>query len=138
MKHMVGMLVIGALVLLGAACSGPTLDEARVQFCEDLSVYAEAVVALGSLDETATVDQLNEAQARVEDAWNDLQGSAEVLGETRRNALRVANDEFVATINDIPGESTLGDARVVVQQATLQTVDAYDDILRTTCAYGQE
>lgn len=129
-------LFVFSLVLLSAC--GPTLDEARVRFCEELGAYGQAVVQLRQLDETSTVDDLNQAQVAVADSWKELQSAAANLQEAQIAELQQANDTLSNTVNSISGEATLGEAGATVRQATLETMAAYNDIMTTTCMYGQQ
>lgn len=130
------IVALATLVLL-AACT-PTVDEARAEYCEALGAYGQAVIQLRAINESSTVDEYRTALAEVERAWTRVQETSTTLAEAQGNALRDANQQLAATVNDIPSDATIGDARATIRSATLETIAAYNEIMTTVCRYGQQ
>jgi hypothetical protein len=100
----------------------PTISEARIDFCGHLKDYGEAVVSLRSIDQHSTVDDLQNAQVAVQESWEDLQKSSNALKEAKLDALETSYQDLESTIQNIPDQMTLGEAKAEIYLAALNSL----------------
>jgi hypothetical protein len=100
----------------------PTVSEARVDFCGNLKDYGEAVVSLRSIDQNSTVEELQNAQMALQDSWEDLQKSSNALKEAKLDALETSYHDLESTIQNIPDQMTLAEAKTEIYLAALNTL----------------
>jgi hypothetical protein len=99
-----------------------TVSEARVDFCGDLKDYGEAVVGLRSIDQNSTIDELQNAQVAVQESWEQLQKSSTSLNEAKLDALETSYHDLESTIQNIPDQTTLAEAKTEIYLAALNTL----------------
>ena len=137
MKKIIIFVTIFVLSLLLAACQ-PSVDQAKADFCEDLGAFAQAQVALRSINATSTKDELNQALSNLEQSWNNLRDSAATLGEVQVDGIQESFETLKRDISNIPDDATLVDAELMIKQDLLNTLAETQQILTTTCTYGQQ
>ena len=135
---LVGTLLLVVAVLMGA-CAGPSIDEAKADYCQKLGEFGQAVATLRQVDENSTVDELKSAQDQMGKAWDELSKASGALRDTQFDEMEQAYKNLDKTIKDIPeGEATLGEVQQQVRAAVLATLAESVDIAATTCVYGGE
>ena len=135
---LVGTLLLVAAVVM-AACGGPSIDQAKADYCQKLGEFGQAVATLRQIDESSTVDELKSAQEEIGRAWDELSKASGTLRDTQFDEMEQAYKNLEKTIKDIPeGEATLGQVQQRVQAAVLATLAESVDIATTTCVYGGE
>ena len=130
-----GVLVIVSVLLLLALAGCISVDRAKTDYCQDLGSFGRAVANMRHIDANSTVEELQDAQQDVAEAWDDLSRSAGRLADAQYRELEQAQKDLEKTISDIPDEATLAEAQVALRLATLETMARYVDIASTTCAY---
>jgi hypothetical protein len=122
------VLIALALLALGIfACGGGSepdaedvqsaVDEvggAESEVCADLNTLESALSGVTGLAPSSTVDQAEDVQNEVEEAFDDVRSSVEDLNESRVDALETAHDAFRATIDDLDGDQTLSQAAATI------------------------
>ena len=136
MKKIILLCTIFVLSLVLAACQ-PSVDQAKADFCDDLGTFAQSVGEYRSLGPNSSVDDFQDAQKDVEKAWNDLQSSAQTLGSVQTDSLQNAYSDLQKDVSNISGDTNIADALTQVQQDALATLQEANQILTTTCSYGQ-
>jgi hypothetical protein len=127
------ILAAGALVLLIGLGRPPSVSEATSDFCADMSDYAHALLNLRTIDESSTVEDLQNSWAAVADSREAVQESAVTLSEARVEELEATYDELQTTVNSIPDDATLAEAQAQLRLGTLNAVASAVDTLTTTC-----
>lgn len=100
----------------------PSVREARADFCTQLNNYGEAVANLRSIDQDSTVDELKTTQQAVQESWGALQKSAALLKTAELDALETSYAELENTVQNIPSDATLPEARMEIYQAALNVL----------------
>jgi len=135
---LVGILLLVVAVLMGA-CAGPSIDQAKADYCQKLGKFGQAVATLRQIDENSTVDEVKSAQEEISKAWDELSKASGTLRDTQFDEMEQAYKNLEKTLKDIPqGEATLGEVQQGVQAAVLATLAESVDIAATTCVYGGE
>ena len=127
------ILAAGALILLISLGRPPSVSEATSDFCADMSDYAHALLDLRAVDETSTVEGLQDSWAAVVDSREALAESAATLQEARIDELEATHDELQTTVNSIPDDATLAQAQAQLRLGTLNALASAVDTLTTTC-----
>lgn len=136
MKKIILLCTIFVLSLVLAACQ-PSIDQAKSDFCDDLGTFAQSVGEYRSLGPNSSVDDFQDAQKDVEKAWNDLQSAAQTLGSVQTDSLQDAYSDLQKDVSNISGDTSIADALPQVHQDALATLQEANQILTTTCRYGQ-
>jgi gas vesicle protein len=137
MKKIILFATIFTLSLLMAACQ-PSVDQAKADFCADLGEFAQAQVALRNLDANSTKDEENQAVSNLEQTWNNLLDSVSTLGDVQVDGIQEAFETLKNDISNIPDDATLAESEVMIKQDLLNTLAETQQILTTTCTYGQQ
>lgn len=137
MKKIMFFATIFILSLLLVACQ-PSVDQAKADFCADLGEFAQAQVSLRSTNATSTKDELNQALSNLEQSWNNLLDSATTLGEVQVDGIQESFENLKNDISNIPDDATLAEAELTVKQDLLNMVAETQQIVTTTCTYGQD
>jgi hypothetical protein len=130
-----GILVIVSVLLLLALAGCVSIDRAKANYCQDLGSFGRALVNMRQIDANSTVEELQDGQKDVADAWDDLSKSAGRLADAQYRELEQAHKDLQRTIDDVPDDASLAEAQVAVKLAVLETMARYVDIASTTCAY---
>jgi hypothetical protein len=130
MKKIVFFVVLMVVVLVLAGC-GPSVGDAKTQFCNDWKELAAAVASAKTLDQNATVEQAKDAQDQIAKAWDKAKKSAANLKEVQLQATEEAFNTLKKTVDDIPDDATLEQAGATVQ-AAINTFDAAVTTINTT------
>lgn len=128
-------LVLATTCVLALAGCQPTLDEAKADFCQDLQGFGVAVQSVRQIDETSSKQELDDAVSTARKALEDLQGSAETLGEVQTDEIEAAVDELQDYADSVPGDATVGEAATGVKSATADTLASALEIATTVCSY---
>ena len=136
MKKAILLSLIFVLSLLLLACQ-PTVDEAKAAFCEDLGEFGVAVAQLRQVNETSTKADLQNAVSEVEKTLSNLQDSAATLGQVQISSVEDSFEDLQNGVQDIPDDTTLAAAEVMVKGGALATLEEVLQIFNTTCTYGQ-
>ncbi len=127
------ILAAGALLALILWGRPPSVSEATADFCADVNDYARALLDLRAIDESSTVEDLQAAGAAVSDSLEALQTSAAELSDARIAALDESQAALQSTIQSIPNDATLVEARAELRLATLNALADTVDVMTTTC-----
>jgi predicted small secreted protein len=124
---LLSILVLSALLL--AAC-GPTVDEAKTQFCNDLD---ELDVEVNSLRDVDSLDDIKQAGEDIRDAWDQVVKSAEKLDDVQLDATKEAYDAMLSAIEGAPDSGSLSGALETVTGAVTTFATSFKEIYTTTC-----
>lgn len=92
-----------------ASASSPTATASPV--CAAADAFAEALTGFkDTLKPGATLEQINSALDQVEKAYEDLLSTAGSAAQARVDAVRSAEEQLAAAVNDIPDDATLTSA----------------------------
>ena len=108
---LVGILTIGALGFV--ACSDddePSTPEAESEVCASLTELKTAVQSAGAITATSTVEEAQEANEAVDDAWDDVASAAADLQDARIDDLEAAYNDLADTLSSIDDDATLAAA----------------------------
>jgi len=105
-------IVLAAMSLpLLAACSSDSVEDSSAEFCNDLTTLEAEVTSMKSLvASNATLEQIQDQEDVVADAWSDVRDSAENLNSAVSDDAESAADDFQSALGDIPGDATLTEA----------------------------
>ena len=113
-KFKLAALTLGASILLALtigvayAYDGESSAEAKQSFCESLSDLSSTVMSYEGLNpETATIDELDSAEADITNAWDDVEDEWYDWAYAEDNALMEAYDDLYYAIQDLPGDYTV-------------------------------
>jgi len=84
---------------------------AQAQLCTDLAAYEAAVAALESLTGDATIEQVQDAQKAVDDAWVTVTQSAAQVTDVQIENLDQATQNLSRAVNDINDSMTFAEAK---------------------------
>jgi hypothetical protein len=121
--------ILALSVLVLSAC-GPTVDEAKSQFCSDLN---ELDAAVNSLTGVRSLDDVKQASGDIGEAWDQVVKSGEALDDVQLDATKEAYDEMVSTIEDAPSSGSLSGALETVGQAVTTFASSLQEIHTTAC-----
>ena len=124
---LLSILILSALLL--AAC-GPTVDEAKTQFCNDLD---ELDAAVNSLRDVDSLDDIEQAGEDIRDAWDQVVKSAEKLDDVQLDATKEAYDAMLGAIEEAPDSGSLSGALETVTGAVTTFATSFKEIHTTTC-----
>ena len=124
---LLSILILSALLL--AAC-GPTVDEAKTQFCNDLD---ELDAAVNSLRDVDSLDDIEQAGEDIRDAWDQVVKSAEKLDDVQLDATKEAYDAMLGAIEEAPDSGSLSGALEAVTGAVTTFATSFKEIHTTTC-----
>jgi hypothetical protein len=128
-----------ALVMLVAFVGrGSPLSRAEANYCANLATYGQAVAGLRSIDQNSTVDDLQNALKGVQNSWQDLRQSGQALRQARLDVVENSFNELEKTINNIPDDATLAQARTQVYQSALAGVADVLETQKLVCTYQIE
>lgn len=105
------------LVIMLSACSStaPTTQQAAQEYCQVLGAYAQSVVALHQLGETATIDDIKNATITVEQAYADVIDASAQVREARKADIKTAVNSLSEAVKSITPEMTVNEARASIQ-----------------------
>ena len=130
--------MIVSILLLLALAGCVSIDRAKANYCQDLGSFGRALVNMRQIDANSTVEELQDTQQDVAEAWDDLSKSAGRLADAQYRELEQAQKDLQRTIDDIKDDASLAEAQVTVKLATLEAMARYVDIASTTCAYPDQ
>ncbi len=137
MKKML-MLSLMALLLLPLAGCGPSVDDAKADFCDDLGAFGQSLMGLREIGVGSTKDDLQDATKDAQKAWDNLKDSASKLENVQVDGVQDAFSDLQDSINDIPDDATLAEGLVDIKGATVSTLSEILQIATTTCSYPQD
>jgi phage-related minor tail protein len=129
-KAFLGLFVL--LLLIAAGCKA-SLEEAEQNYCLALGELGQALAGAENLHANSTVDEAEQVQKNLEDALKDVQDAAAELQEVKLDTAQSAFDGLKGAIADIPGDSTLEEARGMVVDSAEQFRETIDDLYGVTC-----
>ncbi len=129
-KAFLGLFVL--LLLLATGCK-TSLEEAEQNYCLALGELGQALAGAENLHANSTVDEAKQVQKNLEEALKDVQDAAAELQEVKLDTAQSTFDGLKQAIADIPGDSTLEEARGMVVDSAEQFRDAIDDLYGVTC-----
>jgi len=106
---------------------------AQTQLCTDLAAYEAAVVHLDSLTGDSTIEQVQEAQKAVDDAWATVKQSASQVPAVKIDNLDQATQNLSKAVNDIKSSMTFAEAKESIADE-LQAVQAAHQELSTSAS----
>ena len=110
------IMTAGALALALTAC-GDSAEDTLAAFCESQDELVASVEAARELSVSSSLDEVEAARDAVESAWDDYEEDAQELEDVAVEAAGDAYDQYVAAVDQIPGEDTLAEAYVSVAEA---------------------
>jgi hypothetical protein len=114
MKKRVSLILAGLLtasMLAFVACDDePTQQEANEQFCDDAAELVASLRVIRDLDRDSTLDEVEEARDRAQQAWDNMIASAEGVVDVRLDDAQQAYDDLIAAVDEIDSEDTIGEA----------------------------
>lgn len=122
-----------AIIPAMVACGGPSAEEAEAELCEDLGELATALQGLNDISAQSTVNELEDAQAEIAEAYEEVQSAAADVEAARIDELESAYADYESTVNSISGRDTLGEAAITVVGASGEVAVArqqlYSDLI---------
>ena len=134
MKWIVGLVAIGVVIAVVIGLLSNSQSVAARQYCDDLENLQASITSLTSLNPaTATADEFETDAESVRNAWTDVKGSAQNLGDVNMAALDDAWGDFSQTVGSLGGNASVSDAEQAISQSAngLQTavqsnINSYD------------
>lgn len=129
-KLFLALLVLLPLIVAGCKTSE---EEAEQNYCLAVAELGQALAAVENLHVNSTVEEAQRAQENLEDAIKEVRDAAAELREVKLDAANAAFDSLKQAIADIPGDTTLKDARKMVVDAADAFRETIDDLYGVTC-----
>lgn len=117
-----------AVLPLVVACSGPSVEDAEANLCNDLNGLATALQELNQINAQSTVKDVENAQKNVADAYASVRSSAADVQEARLDDLETAYADLEKTVNSIPGGDTLGEAATTIGPSAANVIAAREQL----------
>lgn len=127
-------ILLVAVALGVAACSSTSTEEAAANLCSSLSSLESSIGQVSSLSIDSSVDDAEAAYDSVASAWDNVKDDAEVVNESAAQEADDAVASLDDALNDISGDSSIGDAvaqALTAIQAFGAAVQSIDDSI--TC-----
>lgn len=105
-----------------------SLQGAEAEFCNDLDALGLALSQLNSVNSSTTVTQLQTIRTNIQTAMDTVQESAANLRGARLNELQTAHEEFEASVDEISGSTTVGQAAETIQDDASDVVEAQENL----------
>jgi hypothetical protein len=105
-----GAMIATALFVGACGDDDPSEEDATAAFCSDLDALGVALDAYADLTVNSTIDEVEDAQQDVSDAYDAVLESAGDVAEARVDDLETAYEDLAASVDDVSGEDTVGDA----------------------------
>jgi hypothetical protein len=132
LRRLAAVGLAGVAVFALSACTEPSptsQGDAEGQLCSDLDAFATSLGGLTDLDPaTASVDDIDAAQASIQSAWDAVKESAADVGEADDSAVESAWQGVVTAIDNFDTEVPVADAIAPVQDAASDVEAAYDEM----------
>ena len=132
MNKKIGFLILTVLLLLLVGC-GPSVGDAKTQFCNDWQAFGTAIQNGKNLNENSTVDEAKAARDEIVKAFDKAKSSSAQLQEVQLDATQQAVDAMSQVIDSIPADATLGQAGAAIQASANALETAYTAINTTVC-----
>jgi hypothetical protein len=133
-KSCVAIVVVLAVLVLGACGGDSKEDEAKAQVCDARADVSKQVDSLkGMTLSTATTSQIRESLTAIGNDLTKIKDAQADLDDQRKSQVQQANQAFESQLKSI--RSTLGsttslsDAKAQLSQAFQQLASAYEDTL---------
>lgn len=120
------VLLIFALVLAG--CQPVTVEQATATYCQSLQTFHASLQALGALDETSTIDEIQATLDLVQAAYWEMQQAAAGLSGAELDAVDQAYDDLRNVRRDIEGSMTVEEAQATVQTSVAEVEAAWEQL----------
>jgi len=132
-RILIPLLLMLVLAVFVSACQ-PSVDEAKQQFCDSLTQLTAAAQKVTNLDANASVDDAKQAQAELQQAWQDFSKSADQLKDVQSDASEDAYNQVINQLqSSISGETTLGDSAQQISAGAKQLLSELKTINTTIC-----
>lgn len=129
MRHRT-MMFVALLLLALAGCGQPTtVDEAKVQLCQDLSTFRDTVRTLISADQDTTVEEFQANREAVAESYAAVQESAASVQEAQLDDLEAAYTNLDQAIQAIPTNATMLEAVDSLRDEAAALDSAWQDLL---------
>lgn len=132
MRKAIVLLVVTALMvpllLVASGCGEESTEEAKKQLCEDLQGLQTALAGLAEISLDSSIDDLQANQKAVEDAWSKVVDSASKVADAQINDLRDAVNDLIDTIENIPPDTSIGNAIELVIAQLSQVESAWAEL----------
>ena len=132
MNKKIGFVILTVVLLLLVGC-GPSVDQAKTQFCSDWNALGTAIQNAKGLNENSTVEEAKAAQDEIAKAFDKAKSSAAQLQDVQLEATETALNAVTQTIDSIPEEATLGQAGAAIQVSVNAFETAYTAVNTTVC-----
>jgi hypothetical protein len=134
MKLIIGLVAIGVVIAVVIGLFGNSQSVAAKQYCNDLNDLQASITSLTSLDPaTGTADEFETDADAVRNAWTNVKGSAQSLGDVNMDALDDAWADFSQSVGSLGGNASVSDAEQAIaqsadglQKAVQSNIDSYD------------
>lgn len=125
-----------ATAIAVSACGDDTSEEdATAAFCSDLDALGDTLDAYADLTVDSTIDEVEDAQADVADDYEAVQDSSADVAAAGLHNLATAYEELAASVDDVSGEDTVGEAYTGIASWALAVVSARSDVAESVnCA----
>ena len=134
------LVLVGILVaVLGIAAVACDDDESEadltIAVCQDLVDLQVADAAFDTLDENSTLDEIRSVNVAYSEALDDVVNSAADLADARSEPIEDAYGDLNQAIADIPGDATIQEALLSIEDELVAVDNAYDQFFSSlNCA----
>jgi outer membrane murein-binding lipoprotein Lpp len=132
MNKKIGFLILTVVLLLLAGC-GPSVDQAKTQFCSDWQALGTALQNAKNLNENSTVEEAKAARDEIARAWDKAKSSSAQLQDVQLEATEAAFNAMTQVVDSIPEDATLGQAGAALQVSVTAFDAAYTATNTTVC-----
>lgn len=131
MKRTLLVFVLAALLVLGlAACGGG--EDPTVAFCSALTELNETAPTIAALGEAATLAQIVQLGAALDNSWKDLSSAVEQMDDATQAAFAPYDEQYTA-IPAITQETAMPVARASLEAKNAIVTAAYSELYAGQC-----
>jgi len=131
MKRTLLVFVLAALLILGlAACGGG--EDPTVAFCSALTELNETAPTIAALGEAATLAQIVQLGAALDNSWKDLSSAVEQMDDATQAAFAPYDEQYTA-IPAITQETAMPVARASLEAKNAIVTAAYSELYAGQC-----
>lgn len=131
MKRTLLVFILAALLILGlAACGGG--EDPTVAFCSALTELNETAPTIAALGEAATLAQIVQLGAALDNSWKDLSSAVEQMDDATQAAFAPYDEQYTA-IPAITQETAMPVARASLEAKNAIVTAAYSELYAGQC-----
>lgn len=108
------------------ACGSDSAEDNAAAACDSYSELTSAMAKVTTLSATSTVDDVRAVREAVDEAYDDFADDLKDVASDRLDTLDEAYDAFDKTAEDMPGDTSIGQAveTLVAQATTIETAES--------------